>query len=157
MLFSSYLRLKYAKYFLYLFVDFLLTYFVTRYLSETEFAWTFFGQIYLVIVGVQLIFILRDGLVNLIFMWINQKALIQGLVSELNSLGYPKSTAGIDCPKTYFDRITNDENFDMALRQNAAKYANLMNCIHSSASGWINHQVYTRLLEKSINQYTLST
>ena len=157
MLFSSYLRLKYAKYFLYLGVDFLLTYLVMRHMSDAEFTWLFFSQIYLLIVGVQLLFILRDGLVNVIFMWVNQKALIQGVVSELTKLSYPKGTLGIDCPKTYFDRIANDESLDLALRQNAAKYANLISCIHSSASGWINHQVYTRLLEKSINQYVLAS
>ena len=157
MLFSSYLRLKYSKYFLYLILDLLIAYCVARYLSEAAFTWTFFSQVFVALLGVQLLFILRDGLVNLMFMWINQRSLIQGIVSELALLNYPKSTLDAECPKSYFDRIANDENVDIALRLHAAKYSKLIDCLHNSASGWVNHQVYTRLLEKSINQYVLAS
>lgn len=156
MLFSSYLRLKYTKYFLYLLFDLLLTYGILRCLDEGVFDWHFYTKIYLIVLFVQLIFLLRDGLVSTIFMHLNQAALIQGVVCELGSLNYPRNTDGIDHPRAFFMAAANDEAAPLTLRLNAAKYVQQIDCIGSSASGWINRKVYTALLEKSINQHVLN-
>lgn len=88
-------------------------------------------------------------------MHFNQAALVQGIVSELGGLNYPKATEGVDSPRAYFECVANDDRGSLDLRLNANKYLQLITCIQGSASGWINHQMYTRLLEKSINQYVL--
>ena len=49
MLFSSYLRLKFAKYFLYFIIDLLVTYFVVRLLTESVFEWALFAKVYLLV------------------------------------------------------------------------------------------------------------
>lgn len=153
MLFSSYSRLKLAKYFLYGLFDILLTYCLVRYLAEGIFQWTFFFKILLLVLGCQLVFVLRDGLVNFVFMHLNQQTMIDGLVKEFTTLGFPKALDGIDSPVHYFERIQSDSALGEATRLGAAKYLTLIGAIQTSASGWINHQVYTSLLEKSIHQF----
>jgi hypothetical protein len=156
MLFSTYARLKYAKYFLYLVFDLILTYALLHYLNEGVFDWYFYTKIYLFVLLLQFVFLFRDGLVNVIFMQLNQELLIQGLVNEMTILNYPRTSEGVDCPYAYFKRLANDDAATLALRLNALKYVNQIDCIGSSASGWINRKVYMQLLEKSINQYVLS-
>lgn len=155
MLFSSYLRLKYAKYFLYLVFDLLLTYGLVRYLNEGVIDWGFYTKIYLLVLSVQFVFLFRDGLTNAVFMRLNRRALVQGIVSELGRLGYPKTTEGLDCPRAYFGAVANDGDAPLALRMNAAKYLHQIDCIGSSASGWVNRGVYMQLLAESINQHVL--
>ena len=154
MLFSSYLRLKFAKYFLYALFDILLTYFLVKYLAEGYFEWAYFLKVLLFVLGFQLIFVARDGLVNFVFMHLNQQAIIDGLVNEFKDLDFPKELAGIESSVHYFERIQSDPAMSQETRLGAAKYLTLIGAIQSSASGWINHQVYISLLEKSIHQFS---
>lgn len=155
MLFSSYSRLKFAKYFLYGLFDLLLTYCLVRYFSEGALEWAFFFKILLLVLGLQLVFVVRDGLVNFVFMHLNQQAMIDGLVKEFKDLGFPRELAGIDSSVHYFESICADPAMTQEARVGAVKYLTLIRAIQSSASGWVNHQAYTRLLDKSIHQFSV--
>lgn len=155
MLFSSYARLKFAKYVLYLVVDLAISYFVVRYLSDGVFEWAFFGKVYLLVLLAQLAFVMRDGLVNFVFMHVNGQMLVDGLVAEFKALGFPKEIVGFASSLDYLEAVRDDERMRTEARLGAAKYIALICSMQTSASGWINHQAYTRLMEKSIQQYSV--
>lgn len=155
MLFSTYLHLRHAKYFLYAMVDLALTFLGMHYLTDGTFEWTLFGKVYLAILGVQVLFVCRDGLVNFVFMQLHQQALIDSFVSEFKALGLPKEIVGLASSLEYFEAVQADQTLSLEARLGAAKYIALIGAIRSSASGWINHQMYIHLLDKSLHQFSV--
>jgi hypothetical protein len=155
MLFSSYQQLKRSKYFLYLVLDLAIAYGAYRYMTDfyTLFDWTFFIEIYLVILLIQFVFVMRDGIVNAMFLKFNERFLVEGIVSEFRALNYPTRIADIDSALDYFEAVIQDPGSNLPLKLSAAKYLNLLQAMQSGASGWINHYFYTKLLELSIHKH----
>lgn len=155
MLFSSYQQLKRSKYFLYLVLDLAIAYGAYRYMTDfyTLFDWTFFIEIYLAILLIQVVFVMRDGLVNAVFLKFNERFLVEGIVSEFRLLNYPTRIDGIDSASDYFEAVIKQTDSNLPLKLSAAKYLNFLQAMQSGASGWINHYFYTKLLELAIHQH----
>ncbi len=155
MLYSSYQQLKHSKYFLYLLLDLVMTYGAYQYWSDsyTLFDWVLFLKIYTVILVIQLIFVARDGVVNSVFLKLNERFLVEGLVTEFRALRYPKNIEHVDSGVQYLESVVEDPTTNVPLKLNAAKYLNFLKSMQLSSSGWVNHKIYTTLLEKAIHQY----
>ena len=59
---------------------------------------------------------LRDGLVNFVFMHANQQSLIDGLVNEFTALGFPKEIVGLDSSLEYFEKVRADDRMLLEAR-----------------------------------------
>ena len=158
MLFSSYQQLRHLKYCLYLLIDLVIAYGLYQYLSDPYnlFDWVRFLQIYFLVLVIQLIFIARDGIVNAVFMKLNQRFLVQGIVADFKRLGFPQKIDGVDSAVGYFESVIEDSASNLPLKLSAAKYLHLLQAMQSGASGWVNHYLYTTLLETAIHQHVRS-